>query len=57
MHLSSIFMDLTALRMRQVRRKAHGSRRRSLPDLTPYALGRGAMGVTYKASTSICDAR
>jgi hypothetical protein len=30
--LSSIFMDLTVLRMRQERRKAHGSRRRSLPD-------------------------
>jgi hypothetical protein len=30
--LSSVFMDLTVLRMRQERRKAHGSRRRSLPD-------------------------
>src|SRR5450631_1965399 len=31
--LSSIFMGLTALRMQLVRRKEHGSPRRSLPDL------------------------
>ena len=32
---ASVFMGLTALRMRSEPRKAHGSPRQSLPDLTP----------------------